>query len=157
MDVSLSVGLISLSATRADIEYPEVVMARKLTQAVALIAAGGVTAGAALAAAPSAHALPALETQKTGSCTAGAWWDLSLEREYGSLEVDFDIERARAGERWTVTLTHNGATKKAVRVVTDYEGDADAQWILRDRAGTDRIVVKATSASGQTCKASGRI
>ena len=157
MDVSLSVGEISLSAARVGTEYMEVVMARKLTQAVALIAAGSFTAGLALVAAPAAQALPAFETQKTGTCTAGAWWDLSLGREYGSLEVDFDIERARAGERWTVTLTHNGTAKRSVRVITDYEGDADAQWILRDRAGTDRITVKATSASGQTCKASGRI
>lgn len=157
MEVSPAIDVISLSAIRAGNTDMEVVMARTLTQAVALIAAGGVTAGLALVAAPAAQALPAFETQKTGTCTAGAWWDLSLEREYGSLEVDFDIERARAGERWTVTLTHNGTAKRSVRVITDYEGDADAQWILRDRAGTDRIVVKATSASGQTCKASGRI
>lgn len=157
MEVSPAIDVISLSAIRAGNTDMEVVMARTLTQAVALIAAGGVTAGLALVAAPAAQALPAFETQKTGTCTAGAWWDLSLEREYGSLEVDFDIERARAGERWTVTLTHNGTAKRSVRVITDYEGDADAQWILRDRAGTDRITVKATSASGQTCKTSGRI
>lgn len=157
MEVSPAIDVISLSAIRAGNTDMEVVMARTLTQAVALIAAGGVTAGLALVAAPAAQALPAFETQKTGTCTAGAWWDLSLEREYGSLEVDFDIERARAGERWTVTLTHNGTAKRSVRVITDYEGDADAQWILRDRAGTDRITVKATSASGQTCKTSGRL
>jgi hypothetical protein len=157
MEISPAIDVISLSAIRAGNTDMEVVMARTLTQAVALIAAGGVTAGLALVAAPAAQALPAFETQKTGTCTAGAWWDLSLEREYGSLEVDFDIERARAGERWTVTLTHNGTAKRSVRVITDYEGDADAQWILRDRAGTDRITVKATSASGQTCKTSGRI
>ena len=157
MEISPAIDVISLSAIRAGNTDMEVVMARTLTQAVALIAAGGVTAGLALVAAPAAQALPAFETQKTGTCTAGAWWDLSLEREYGSLEVDFDIERARAGERWTVTLTHNGTAKRSVRVITDYEGDADAQWILRDRAGTDRITVKATSASGQTCKTSGRL
>lgn len=132
-------------------------MARKFTQSAALITAGGVTAGIALLGAPAAHALPAFEAEKTGTCSAGAWWDLSMEREYGSLEIDFDIERARAGERWTVTLTHNGTTKRAVRVVTDYQGDVDTQWILRDRPGTDRIVVKATSTSGQTCQALGRI
>jgi len=132
-------------------------MARTSTKVIALMASAGITAGLALAAAPAAQALPAMEIGKTGSCSAGAWWELSLEREFGTLEVDMDIERARAGERWTFTLTHNGKAKKAVRMVADYEGDVDAQWFLRDRTGVDRITVKATSASGQTCVASGRL
>ena len=132
-------------------------MERKGTKAVALVASAGIAAGMALVAAPAAQAMPAFETGKTGSCSAGAWWDLSMEREFGYLEVDMDIERARPGERWTISLSHNGQAKKLVRAVADYEGDVDAQWILRDRAGTDRVTVKATSASGQTCVASGRL
>ena len=132
-------------------------MAGKATKVVGLIASTGLAAGIALAAAPAAQALPQVETGKSGMCSAGAWWELSLEREFGTLEVDMDIERARAGERWTFTLTHNGKAKKAVRMVADYEGDVDAQWFLRDRTGVDRITVKATSASGQTCVASGRL
>ena len=132
-------------------------MASKAKRVIALAASAGLTAGIALAAAPGANAMPAVETGKSGACTAGAWWELSLEREFGSLEVDMDIERARSGERWTFTLKHNGKAKKVVRMVADYDGDVDAQWFLRDRAGVDRVTVKATSASGQTCVASGRI
>lgn len=132
-------------------------MAGKGTKAVALVASAGVIAGVALVASPAAQAMPTFETGKTGTCSAGAWWDLSMEREFGYLEIDMDIERARPGERWTISLTHNGTAKKAVRAFADYEGDVDAQWILRDRRGVDRVVVKATSASGQTCTASGRL
>lgn len=132
-------------------------MAGKATKVVGLIASTGLAAGIALAAAPAAQALPQVETGKSGMCSAGAWWELSLEREFRVLEIDMDIEGARPGERWTFTVTHNGKAKKTIRTVADYEGDVDAQWMVRDRNGTDRVVVKARSASGQTCVASGRL
>ncbi len=147
----------SLSATRAGTKATEEVMAGKSTKVVAMIAAAGMAAGIALAAAPAAQALPEVETGKSGMCSAGAWWEMSLEREFRVLDIDMDIEGARAGESWTFTVTHNGKSKKTVRTVADYEGDVDAQWMARDRKGTDRVVVKAKSASGQTCVASGRL
>ncbi len=147
----------SLSATRAGTKATEDVMAGKSTKVVALIAAAGMAAGIALAAAPAAQALPEVEMGNSGMCSAGARWELSLEREFRVLDIDMDIEGARAGESWTFTVTHSGKSKKAVRAVADYEGDVEAQWFLRDRAGIDQITVKATSASGQVCAASGRI
>lgn len=131
---------------------------RKLgAKATAAIVSTGLIVSLGLVAAPAAQALPALERDKSGTCSAGAWWELSLDREFGVLEVDFDIERARPGESWTFTIKHNGQARKAVRTVADYEGEADAQWFFRERAGRDKVAVVATSSSGQTCKATGRI
>lgn len=148
---------IVLSATVADRESQEVVMRKLSAKATAGIVSGGLIVSLGLVAAPAAQALPAFERDKAGTCSAGAWWELSLDRESGILEVDFDVERARPGERWTFTIKHNGQTGKAVRTVADYEGDADAQWFFRDRPGRDKVAVLATSSSGQTCKATGRI
>lgn len=127
---------------------------------IASIAAGATLAAAGILVAPAASALPRpaeVERETMGTCSAGARWDLSLEREFGVIDIDFEIDGATPGERWTVVIDRNG--KRALRVsqAADVEGEVDVNHIVRDRAGTDRIAVTATSASGQTCRGSLRI
>ena len=92
-----------------------------------------------------------------GTCSAGARWDLNLEREFGVIDIDFEIDAATPGEKWTVSITRNGSKVLKVSQVADAEGEIDVNHMVRDRAGSDRISVTATSASGQSCRGSLRI
>lgn len=125
---------------------------------VATIAAGALLAMAGILAAP-ASAAPALEVEREtmGTCSAGARWDLNLEREYGVIDIDFEIDAATPGEKWTVSIARNGSKVLRVSQVADPEGEIDVSHIVRDRAGSDRFSVTATSASGQSCRGSLRI
>lgn len=125
------------------------------------LASGAVVGVTALAVAGFGFAAPAqaidIEREKSGSCSSGAWWDLDVEREYGVISVNFDVERGTVGERWTVRAFKNGSPLGTKRVKADYEGDVDVNFITRDGSGKDKIRVKAVSTSGQTCVASLRI
>ena len=124
-------------------------------------ATGAVVGATVLAVAGFGFAAPAqavdIEREKTGSCSGGASWDLDVEREFGVISVNLDVERGAVGERWTVRAFKNGAPLGVKRVKADYEGDVDVNFITRDQSGKDKIRVKAVSASGQTCAASLRI
>jgi len=124
----------------------------------ATIATGAALATAGILASP-ASAAPAREVEREtmGSCSAGARWELNLEREYGVIDIDFEIDAATPGEKWTVSITKNGSTILNVSQTADREGEIDVSRIVRDQAGTDRFSVTATSASGQTCRGSLRI
>lgn len=127
---------------------------------VTTIAASAALATAGFLAAPAmaAPARPAeIERETMGTCSAGARWDLNLEREHGVIDIDFEIDAATPGQKWTVSITRNGNRVLRVSQVADREGEIDVSHIVRDRAGTDRIAVSATSSAGQTCRGSLRI
>lgn len=123
---------------------------------------GATTAGAILATfglftASTASALPQpaqIEREKMGTCSSGARWNLDLEKEYRVIDINFEIDAATPGERWTIVVERNGSRVLRVSQVADFEGEVDVDHLVRDRAGTDRISVSATSASGQTCRGS---
>jgi hypothetical protein len=127
---------------------------------IATIAAGSALAIGGLLAAP-AHAAPArpteVERETQGTCSAGARWDLNLEREFGVIDIGFEVDGATPGERWTVTIKRNGSQVLKVTRPADAEGEVDVDHIVRDRAGSDRFTVRATSADGQVCRGSLRI
>lgn len=131
---------------------------RKTITATIAAAAALATAGILAAPASAAPARPAqIERETMGTCSAGARWDLSLEREFGVIDIDFEIDAATPGEKWTVKITRNGSKVLRVSQVADAEGEIDVNHIVRDRAGRDRISVSATSASGQSCRGKLRI
>lgn len=127
---------------------------------LATVAAGAALATAGILAAP-VSAAPArsseIERETIGTCSAGARWDLNLEREFGVIDIDFEIEAATPGETWTVSITRNGSTVARVSQAADTDGEIDVNKLVRDSAGSDRISATATSASGQTCRGSLRI
>lgn len=124
--------------------------------AVRILTAGTLVAGTTLAFAAPSQARE-IERESAGTCSAGARWELNLEREFGVIDIDFDIEGANPGEQWTIRFTKNGNGAGTRRVVAEPDGDVDASHIVRAARGTNRIGVKATSASGQTCSTTLRI
>lgn len=117
-------------------------MKKTLIATTALLATAGTTA---LVAAP-AHA----DVERRGTC-AGATYELNVDRERGGFEVDADIDNARVGSEWRVTIRHDGkvATSRVLRA--DDEGELDLDTFQRNTAGKDVFKLTVTPAGGASC------
>lgn len=107
--------------------------------------------------APVVSAAPMVEKDITGSCSGSARWELDIERERQRVYIDFSIDQAEPREKWTVRVQRNGEQIALRSVRTDSDGELDVARTLLDTSGPDRFLVRATSDSGQVCKASMRI
>jgi hypothetical protein len=115
---------------------------KKTLITTALVATIGATA---LVAAP-AHA----DAERRGTC-AGATYELGVDRERGGFEVDADLDRARPGSTWTVTLRHDGAVAASRTLRADREGEIDVDTWRRNTAGTDTFRLTVRPAGGTAC------
>ena len=117
-------------------------MKKTLIATTALLATAGTTA---LVAAP-AHA----DVERRGTC-AGATYELNVDRERGGFEVDADIDNARVGSEWRVTIRHDGkvATSRVLRA--DNEGELDLDTFQRNTAGKDVFKLTVTPVGGASC------
>ena len=117
-------------------------MKKTLIATTALLATAGTTA---LVAAP-AHA----DVERRGTC-AGATYELNVDRERGGFEVDADIDEARVGSAWRVTIRHDGkvATSRVLRA--DDEGELDLDTFRRNTPGKDVFRLTVTPAGGASC------
>jgi hypothetical protein len=101
----------------------------------------------------------AIETEKTGKCSAGSIWQVDLELEYKVFDLGFEIDTKNADENWNFTLRHNG--KRVVSenrtTVKDFDDSyAEVEWdlIRPDRKGSDTFTFRAVNqTSGEVCKA----
>ena len=101
----------------------------------------------------------AIETEKTGKCSAGSIWQADLEVEYKVFDLGFEIDTKNADENWNFTLRHNG--KRVVSenrtTVKDFDDSyAEVEWdlIRPDRKGSDTFTFRAVNqTSGEVCKA----
>ena len=101
----------------------------------------------------------AIETEKTGKCSAGSIWQADLELEYKVFDLGFEIDTKNADENWNFTLRHNG--KRVVSenrtTVKDFDDSyAEVEWdlIRPDRKGGDTFAFRAVNqTSGEVCKA----
>jgi hypothetical protein len=132
-------------------------MKKKIMGGTALAASAALLAAGTVFAAPASAAPLEIERESSGMCSSGARWDFNLERDFGVVDIDFEIDGATAGQRWTVRMEKNGKKILKRSVLADNEGELDVSHLVRDSAGTDKFSVRATSASGQVCSASLRI
>ena len=91
----------------------------------------------------------------SGHCTADSSAKLKVKRDDGRLETEFEVDQNRDGVRWTVRIRRNGDTVVKTRATTKApSGSFSVERRIGDPVGSDRIVAKATSPSGEVCKAS---
>jgi hypothetical protein len=89
-----------------------------------------------------------------GSCSAGSHAKLKVRHSGARLETEFEVHQSRDGAKWTVRLRHNGkSVAKTSAITKGPSGSFSVARRIGDRAGSDRIVAKATSGSGEVCKA----
>jgi len=94
---------------------------------------------------------------KSGTCSAASRSKLKVKADDGRLETEFEVDQNRNGVRWKVVLRRNG--RVAVRTTATTRGPSGSFSVerrLADGPGTDRITARATSPSGQVCRASVR-
>ena len=89
-----------------------------------------------------------------GTCTGATTSKLKLSEEDGRIEVEFEVDQNRNGVRWTVTLRRpTTLVVRTTRVTRGPSGSFELRRVVGNRAGADRIVARATRASGEVCRA----
>ena len=107
-----------------------------------------------LAAAPAANAAEDVQKVKRGNCSMSNTWKLELEKEHGTIEVDFNAYTKQAGKTWKYKVKQNDVVRAKGSTVSERDGDVEVDKKLTDRKGLDKIVVRVKNpASGEVCRA----
>jgi hypothetical protein len=93
---------------------------------------------------------------KRGDCSASADWKLKAKPDDGRLEVEFEVDANRAGQRWTWTIRHDGSTVASGRRTTEApSGSFSVERRIVDAPGLHTVSATARNLrTGQTCRAS---
>ncbi len=112
-----------------------------------------VTAGvAALALVPAGLAKEGDKLVR-GTCTGASTAKLKVGNENGRIDVEFEVDQNRVGQRWRVVVRRNGAVvRRVMRVTRAPSGSFEVGALVRNRAGADRFVATATR-RGESCRA----
>jgi len=118
----------------------------------------GTAMAASMALAPVAHASGGGGggVQVQGVCSGASDSKLKAKPDNGRLEVEFEVDSNRVGQRWAVRLSDDGAQFFAgTRTTMAPSGSFEVRTFTANRPGADRIVARATNqASGEVCSAS---
>lgn len=88
-----------------------------------------------------------------GSCSAGATWKLKAKPDDSGLEVEFEVDSNRAGQRWTWTIRSDGnPVASGRRTTAGRSGSFSVERRIADTPGSQAITATATR-DGQTCRA----
>ena len=92
------------------------------------------------------------EARARGTCGGGVRSELELKARDGAIEVEFEVDHARRGSSWRVTLSQEGRVvwRGSVRARS---GSLRLERRLRDLAGADRVSARASGPRGVTCRA----
>jgi hypothetical protein len=97
------------------------------------------------------------EVRIARECTGASSLRLRVRAEDGWIRIEAEIERARPGSRWTVIVLHERRTVSRVALAARGTGEVELRRTVRDWFGSDAIVVRATAAGGETCRASAAV
>jgi hypothetical protein len=90
-----------------------------------------------------------------GRCSGRATSKLKAKPDDGRLEAEFEVDQNRNGVTWKVRMFLNGNRVVRTRATTRApSGSFSVERRLPNPAGSDRISARATSPSGQVCRAS---
>jgi hypothetical protein len=93
------------------------------------------------------------EVRVAGACGGGLTSRLRVKADDGALEVELEVEHARRGSAWRLTLVQEGRVVWRGRARADGGRRVRAERRLRDLAGADRIRAHASGPGGLTCRA----
>jgi hypothetical protein len=94
------------------------------------------------------------EKRVAGSCTGRSSAKLKAKPDNGRLEVEFEVDQNRNGVTWTVRMRRDGNLVVNTRATTKApSGSFSVTRRIRNPRGSDRIVARATSPSGEVCRA----
>lgn len=91
----------------------------------------------------------------SGSCSAGSHWTLKAKPDDGRIEVEFEVDTNRNGRDWSWKMSDNG-----IRIGSGHQrtsapsGFFEVEKRSANRAGPDRFIASARTATGETCRGS---
>jgi hypothetical protein len=93
---------------------------------------------------------------RRGSCSGATDWKLKAKPDDGGLEVEFEVDQNRNGDRWTVQLRDNGTPFfNEVQTTRPPSGSFSVERIIPNQAGPDRITARAVNQrTTETCEGS---
>jgi hypothetical protein len=93
------------------------------------------------------------EVRESGRCSAATVWKLKAKADDGRLEVEFEVDSNRNGQRWSVAINDNGVRVfTGARTTVAPSGSFSVERHIANRAGSDRITASATNAkTGERC------
>jgi hypothetical protein len=91
------------------------------------------------------------EVRLHGSCSRTSTWELRLKADDDAIETRFRLT-SRRGARWTVLLLHE--RQIAARATVTVPRGGGSFDVRRDWYGTETVTVRATSGTGERCRAS---
>jgi hypothetical protein len=114
---------------------------------VATLAAMAVLVGALPAAAGGQEVI------RSGSCSGNADWKLKAKPDDGRIEVEFEVDQNRNGQRWRVVLRRDGDRFfRGVRETHAPSGSFEVSRRPGNTPGPNRIKARAVNlGSGQVC------
>jgi hypothetical protein len=122
--------------------------------ATLLTLAGAVTAAALPATADAKHRV----ASASGTCSGAAVAKLKAKPDAGRLQIEFEVDSNKAGQKWRVVLKRNGAkVYSATKTTKAPSGSFSARKLAANPAGVDKITARATGPGGQVCVATVRI
>jgi hypothetical protein len=115
---------------------------------ISLLAVSALGASSGTAAAKSSDVVT------RGDCSAASNWKLKLGREDGRIEVEFEVDQNRNNKLWRVKIARNGTVVwRGSRYTRAPSGSFEVNRLIANRAGADKIVVKATNVrTGEVCR-----
>jgi hypothetical protein len=118
-----------------------------------------------LAAVVTAAAIPAAADAKggngirvSGACSGAALSKLKAKHDNGRIEVEFEVDSNRRGQRWQVVIKRSGkAVYRATKTTVAPSGSFTSRKLTANGAGVETISARATGPGGQVCTAKLRI
>ena len=122
--------------------------------ATLLTLAGAVTAAVLPATADAKHRV----AQASGACSGAAVAKLKAKPDAGRLQIEFEVDSNKAGQKWRVSLKRNGGRiYSATKTTKAPSGSFSVRKLTANPAGVDKITARATGPGGQVCVATVRI
>lgn len=107
-----------------------------------------------MAGAPASAEPRPLSVQRSGSCSGPTHWKLILRKgDPGKLIVAFSAWGGKANQKWFIFMEDNTNGFFSTTRTSGTGGKFHVRKVTKDLAGTDKIVVAANTAKGQTCQA----
>jgi hypothetical protein len=95
------------------------------------------------------------EIRHDGTCSGSSSSEIKVKPDDGRIEVEFEVDQNKSGEKWKVKIKDNGETAvKKTMTTHGPSGSFSLERKIADRTGKDEIVGKAKNkASGERCSA----
>jgi hypothetical protein len=93
------------------------------------------------------------EVIRRGGCGGGTDWKYKAKRDDGRLDAEYEVDQNRNGDRWRVTLKHDGNRYfRGTRVTRGRSGSFDIERKVTNHKGVDRFRARARNLrTGEVC------